>query len=90
VAALEDFAARHGISFVLLQKGRAGPAEHLRRFAGEEGAVFIGKAQVSGRSAVHCLHEARNHRFKDSEIRRFARLAREVPRQQCAPQRNKH
>jgi len=48
VAKLEDFAARHGIPLVQFCKGQrkdAIMAEHLRRFAHEEGIVFIGKAQ---------------------------------------------
>ena len=48
VAALEDFVARHDIPLVQFQKGQrkdAVMAEHLRRFAGEEGVVFVGKAQ---------------------------------------------
>ncbi len=48
VAALEDFVARHEIPLVQFEKGQRKDtvmAEHLRRFAGEEGVVFIGKAQ---------------------------------------------
>jgi hypothetical protein len=48
VAALEDFAARHEIALVQFEKGQRKDtvmAEHLRRFAGKEGVVFIGKAQ---------------------------------------------
>jgi hypothetical protein len=48
VATLEDFADRHGIPLVQFCKGQrkdAVMAEHLRRFAHEEGVVFIGKAQ---------------------------------------------
>jgi len=48
VAMLEDFVARHGIPLVQFEKGQrkdAVMAEHLRRFAHEEGVVFVGKAQ---------------------------------------------
>ena len=48
VAKLEDFAVRHSIPLVQFCKGQrkdAVMAEHLRRFAHEEGVVFIGKAQ---------------------------------------------
>jgi hypothetical protein len=48
VAALEAFAARHGIPLVQFEKGQPKDtvmAEHLRRFAGEEGVVFIDRAQ---------------------------------------------
>jgi hypothetical protein len=48
VAALESFVARHGIPLVQFCKGQrkdAVMAEHLRSFAGEEGIVFVGKAQ---------------------------------------------
>jgi len=48
VAKLEDFATRHGIALVQFCKGQrkdAVMAEYLRRFAHEEGIVFIGKAQ---------------------------------------------
>jgi hypothetical protein len=48
VAKLEDFAVCHGIPLVQFCKGQrkdAVMAEHLRRFAPEEGIVFIGKAQ---------------------------------------------
>ena len=48
VTALEDFVARQGIALVQFAKGQrkdAVMAEHLRRFAGEEGVVFVGKAQ---------------------------------------------
>jgi hypothetical protein len=48
VATLEDFADRHGIPLVQFCKGQRKDAvmtEHLRRFAHEEGVVFIGKAQ---------------------------------------------
>jgi hypothetical protein len=48
VAALEDFAAQHEIPLVQFEKGQRKDtvmAEHLRRFASEEGVVFIGKAQ---------------------------------------------
>jgi hypothetical protein len=48
VASLEDFAARHEIPVVQFEKGQRKDtvmAEHLRRFACEEGVVFIGKAQ---------------------------------------------
>lgn len=48
VTALEDFAAQHEITLVQLEKGQRKDtvmAEHLRRFASEEGVVFIGKAQ---------------------------------------------
>jgi hypothetical protein len=48
VAALEDFVARQGIALVQFEKGQrkdAVMAEHLGRFAGEEGVVFVGKAQ---------------------------------------------
>src|SRR5262245_13079859 len=48
VAALEDFAGRHEIPLVQFEKGQRKDtvmAEHLRRFAGEEGVVFVGKAQ---------------------------------------------
>src|SRR5262245_58652136 len=48
VARLEDFAARHGIALVRFSPGQRKDdvmAEHLRFFAGDEGVVFIGKAQ---------------------------------------------
>src|SRR5215510_8537908 len=48
VAALEDFASRHEIPLVQFGKGQRKDtvmAEHLRRFALDEGVVFIGKAQ---------------------------------------------
>src|SRR5713101_7463094 len=48
VAKLEDFVAGHGIPLVQFEKGQrndAVMAEHLRRFAHEEGVVFVGKAQ---------------------------------------------
>lgn len=48
VAALEDFVARHDIPLVQFEKGQRKDtvmAEHLRRFAGGEGVVFVGKAQ---------------------------------------------
>jgi hypothetical protein len=48
VAKLEDFVADHGIPLVQFEKGQrkdAVMADHLRRFAHEEGVVFVGKAQ---------------------------------------------
>jgi hypothetical protein len=48
VAKLEDFVARHGIPLVQFSPGQRKDdvmAEHLKRFAGEEGVVFVGKAQ---------------------------------------------
>ena len=48
VAQLEDFVAERGIPMVQFCKGQrndAVMAEHLRRFAHEEGIVFVGKAQ---------------------------------------------
>jgi hypothetical protein len=48
VAALEDFVARHDIPVVQFEKGQRKDtvmAEHLRRFARDEGVVFVGKAQ---------------------------------------------
>jgi hypothetical protein len=48
VAALEDFVAERGIPLVQFCKGQRKDevmAEHLRRFAREEGIVFVGKAQ---------------------------------------------
>jgi hypothetical protein len=48
VTALEDFVARHEIPLVRFFPGQRKDtvmAEHLRRFSGEEGVVFIGKAQ---------------------------------------------
>jgi hypothetical protein len=48
VAKLEDFVVRQGIPLVQFCRGQrkdAVMAEHLRRFAQEEGVVFIGKAQ---------------------------------------------
>jgi hypothetical protein len=48
VAGLEAFAARYRIPLVQFEKGQRKDtvmAEHLRHFAGEEGVVFIGKAQ---------------------------------------------
>jgi hypothetical protein len=48
VAKLEDFVAGHAIPLVQFEKGQrkdAVMAEHLRRFAHEEGVVFVGKAQ---------------------------------------------
>ena len=48
VAKLEDFVARHDIPLVQFEKGQrkdAVMADHLRRFAHEEGVMFVGKAQ---------------------------------------------
>jgi hypothetical protein len=48
VAKLESFVAQHGIPLVQFRKGERKDtvmAEHLRRFAREEGVVFVGKAQ---------------------------------------------
>src|ERR1700680_355200 len=48
VAKLEDFVAKHDIPLVQFEKGQrkdAVMATHLRRFAHEEGIVFVGKAQ---------------------------------------------
>jgi hypothetical protein len=48
VAQLERFVARDGIALVQFRKGErkdAVVAEHLRGFAGEEGILFVGKAQ---------------------------------------------
>jgi hypothetical protein len=48
VTALEDFVAERGIPLVQFCKGQRKDevmAEHLRRFAREEGIVFVGKAQ---------------------------------------------
>ena len=48
VAALENFVAEHQVPLVQFCKGQrkdAVMAEHLRRFAAEEGVVFVGKAQ---------------------------------------------
>jgi hypothetical protein len=48
VAKLEDFVAKHDIPLVQFEKGQrkdAVMADHLRRFAPEEGVVFVGKAQ---------------------------------------------
>jgi hypothetical protein len=48
IAALEAFAAKHGLPLVQFRKGQRKDevmAEHLRRFGKEEGVVFIGKAQ---------------------------------------------
>jgi hypothetical protein len=48
VTALEDFVARQEVALVRFEKGQRKDtvmAEHLRRFSGEEGVVFIGKAQ---------------------------------------------
>jgi hypothetical protein len=48
VAQLERFVARHDIPVIRFRKGErkdAVMAEHLRRFAGEEGVLFVGKAQ---------------------------------------------
>lgn len=48
VAALETFIARQGVPLVQFNKGQrkdAVMAEHLRHFTGEEGIVFVGKAQ---------------------------------------------
>jgi hypothetical protein len=48
VAQLERFVAEHGVALVQFRKGErkdAVMAEHLRRFAGEEGVLFVGKAQ---------------------------------------------
>ena len=48
VAALESFVARHEIPLVQFCKGQRKDtvmAEHLRRFARQEGIVFVGKAQ---------------------------------------------
>ena len=48
VAKLEDFVAKHDIPLVQFEKRQrkdAVMAEHLRRFAHQEGVVFVGKAQ---------------------------------------------
>jgi hypothetical protein len=48
VAKLEDFVTKHDIPLVQFEKGQrkdAVMADHLRRFAREEGVVFVGKAQ---------------------------------------------
>jgi hypothetical protein len=48
VAKLEDFVAQHEIPLVQFRKGQrkdAVMAEHLREFRGDEGVVFVGKAQ---------------------------------------------
>lgn len=48
VGSLEGFAERHGIAMVQFRKGERKDtvmAERLRKFHGEEGVVFIGKAQ---------------------------------------------
>ncbi len=48
VAKLEEFVARRGIALVRFNPGQrkdAVMAEHLRHFSGEEGVVFVGKAQ---------------------------------------------
>src|SRR5712672_3669173 len=48
VAALEGFASEHDVALVQFRKGQRKDevmAEHLRRFAHDEGVVFIGKAQ---------------------------------------------
>src|SRR5262245_42066531 len=48
VAQLERFVAEQGIPLVQFHKGErkdAVMASHLRRFAGEEGVLFVGKAQ---------------------------------------------
>src|ERR1700726_3200256 len=48
VTGLEDFVAGRGIALVQFAKGQrkdAMMAEHLRYFSGEEGVVFVGKAQ---------------------------------------------
>ncbi len=48
VAALEDFANPHGIALVQFEMGQRKDtviAKHLRRFASEGRAVFIGKAR---------------------------------------------
>jgi hypothetical protein len=48
VAHLERFVARVGIPLIHFRKGErkdAVMAEHLSRFAGEEGVLFVGKAQ---------------------------------------------
>jgi hypothetical protein len=47
-AKLESFVAQHGIPLVQFHKGERKDtvmAEHLRRFAREEGVVFVGKVQ---------------------------------------------
>ena len=52
VAKLEDFVVRHDIPLVRFEKGQrkdAVMADHLRRFAHEEGVVFVGKAQENTR-----------------------------------------
>ncbi len=49
VAALETYAAEHGLRLVQFRKGQRKDevmAEHLRKFGQDEGAVFIGKAQA--------------------------------------------
>src|SRR5438874_4904261 len=48
VTTLEDFAAQQRVPLIQFRKGERKDdvmAEHLRRFTGEEGVVFIGKAQ---------------------------------------------
>jgi hypothetical protein len=48
VSGIEEFVARHGIPLVRFSSGQRKDtvmAEHLRHFGGEEGVVFVGKAQ---------------------------------------------
>ena len=61
VAKLEDFVAGHDIPLVQFEKGQrkdAVMAEHLRRFAHEEGVVFVGKAQEN--TPVFCTERRRS------------------------------
>lgn len=52
VASIERFAERHGIDLITFEKGRRKEEvakEYLAKFPGQEGVLFIGKAQEKGR-----------------------------------------
>lgn len=52
IAALEAFVAAHGVPLITFEKGQRKDdvmAAHLARFTGEEGVLFVGKAQEKAR-----------------------------------------
>src|SRR5437899_2271132 len=61
VAAIEAFVAEHTLPLIPFAKGRrkdAGMAQHLARFPGDEGLLFVGKAQEK---AAVCRTERRRN-----------------------------
>jgi hypothetical protein len=64
VAKLEDFTARNGIPLVQFSPGQRKDdvmAEHLKRFTGEEGVVFVGKAQEKTPGVPHGAAQEPHH-----------------------------